>query len=96
MYNTSNQLSKFRTNKWVEINGDLREKYSTNRQIDTCILAKRTITITGVEKPLLPRSPARTPNHILRSRQNDEKNKGVIFKSCAPFTDCMSEINLLK
>ena len=23
----------------------------------------------------------------------DEKNKGVIFKNCAPFTDCISEIN---
>ena len=23
----------------------------------------------------------------------DERNKGVIFKNCAPFTDCISEIN---
>ena len=22
----------------------------------------------------------------------DERNKGVIFKNCAPFTDCISEI----
>ena len=27
------------------------------------------------------------------AKQLDEKNKGVIFKSCAPFTDCISEIN---
>ena len=26
-------------------------------------------------------------------RQLDERNKGVIFKNCAPFTDCISEIN---
>ena len=23
----------------------------------------------------------------------DERNKAVIFKNCAPFTDCISEIN---
>ena len=26
-------------------------------------------------------------------RQADERNKGGIFKNCAPFTDCISEIN---
>ena len=26
--------------------------------------------------------------------QTDERNKGVIFKNCAPFTDCTSEIML--
>ena len=26
-------------------------------------------------------------------KQLDETNKGVIFKKCAPFTDCISEIN---
>ena len=26
-------------------------------------------------------------------RQVDERNKGVILKNCAPFTDCVSEIN---
>ena len=27
------------------------------------------------------------------ARRLDERNKGVIFKHCAPFTDCVSEIN---
>ena len=27
------------------------------------------------------------------ARQADERNKGVIFKDCAPFTNCKSEIN---
>ena len=26
-------------------------------------------------------------------RRLDERNKGIIFKNCAPFTDCISEIN---
>ena len=31
--NTSNQLSKFSTKKWVEINDESRATYSVNRQI---------------------------------------------------------------
>ena len=27
------------------------------------------------------------------AKRLDERNKGVIFKNCAPFTDCISEIN---
>ena len=26
-------------------------------------------------------------------RKNDERNKGIIFKNCAPFTNCISKIN---
>ena len=32
--NTSNQPSKFRTKKWVEINDESRGTYSVNRQIN--------------------------------------------------------------
>ena len=44
---------------------------------DAYILAKETITITG----------------DVAAKQGDEKNKGVIFKNCAPFTKCISRIN---
>ena len=27
------------------------------------------------------------------TRQADKRNKRVTFKNCAPFTDCISEIN---
>ena len=27
------------------------------------------------------------------ARQADERDKGVVFKNCAPFINCMSEIN---
>ena len=39
-----------------------------------------TITITGQED-----------NDAAKGA--DERNKGVMFKNCAPFTDCKSEIN---
>ena len=83
--NVSNQPCKFKTRNWVEIIDDLRETY-TDADIkfkttmlnlcdyaDAYILVKGTITITGA-------------GDIAPSRQADEREKGVIFKNCAPFT----------
>ena len=47
---------------------------------DAYILVKGTITITGA-------------GNDAAARQADERNKGVIFKNCAPFTKCISRIN---
>ena len=47
---------------------------------DAYILVKRRIAITGV-------------GDTVANRQADERNKGVTFKNCAPFTNCKSEIN---
>ena len=92
---TSNQPSKFITKNWVEINDESRGTYNVNSQIkfktttlksslcdysDAYILVKGKITIAGVA------SDAAT-------RQADKRDKGVAFKNCAPFNDCISEIN---
>ena len=47
---------------------------------DTYVIVSGTIAITGGEN-----------NDA--GRRLGERNKEVIFKNCAPFTDCMSEIN---
>ena len=47
---------------------------------DVYILASGTITFTGAGADDA-------------SKQLDERNKGETFKNCAPFTDCISEIN---
>ena len=92
---TSNQPSKFRTKNWIEINDESRRTYNANSQIkfkttmlksslcdysDAYILAKGTITITGAGADAA-------------ARQADERDKGVAFKNCAPFINCISEIN---
>ena len=91
----SNQPSKFRTRNWVEINDESRGAYNVNSQVkfkttmlksslcdysDAYILVKGTITING--------RGADAP-----ARQADERDKGVSFKNCAPFINCISEIN---
>ena len=93
--NKSNQPSKFRTENWVEINDESRGTYNVNSQIkfkttmlksslcnysDAYILVKGTITIAGAGADAA-------------ARQADERDKGVIFKNRAPFTNCISEIN---
>ena len=47
---------------------------------DTYILESGTITITGAVADDA-------------AKRLDKRNKGVVFKNCAPFTDCISEIN---
>ena len=90
----SNQLSKFRTRHWVEINDESRGTYTGNDikfkttmlrsnlcdYADAYILVKGTITITGA-------------GNDAATRQADERDKGVTFKNCAPFTKCISRIN---
>ena len=103
----SNQPSKFRTKNWVEINDESRGTYTSNDikfkttmlrsnlcdYADSYILVKGTITITGnaVAEPN-PDAP-RTAAQLLAARQADERDKGVIFKNCAPFTNCISRVN---
>ena len=89
----SNQPSKFRTRNWVEINDESREAYNVNSQIkfkttmlksslcdysDAYILVKGTITVNDT---------------AAQGAAANNTNKKVIFKNCAPFTNCISEIN---
>ena len=93
--NASNQLSKFITKNWVKINEESRGIYNVNTQIkfkttilksslcdssDAYILVKGTITING-------------RGADAAARQANERDKGVAFKNCAPFINCISEIN---
>ena len=89
----SNQPSTFRTKNWVEINDESRGTYNVNSQIkfktamlesslcdysDVYILVKGTITVN---------------NTAAVDADANNTNKKVIFKNCAPFANCISEIN---
>ena len=90
----SDNLSKFRTRNWIEINNESRGNYANgdikfkNTMLrsnlcdyaDSYIRVKGTITITGA-------------GDDVAARQADERDKEVTFKNCAPFTKCISRIN---
>ena len=83
-----------RTRNWVEVNDESRGTYTSNDikfkttmlrsnlcdYADAYILVKGTITITG-------------EGNDDATKQADERNKGVTFKNCAPFTKCICRIN---
>ena len=93
--NMLNQLPKFKTKNWIDIHDQSRGVYNANSDIrfkiamlksslydysDAYIVVKGRITITGAG------------GHTA-ARQANEKNKRVIFKNCASFINCNSEIN---
>ena len=92
--NLLDSASKFRTRNWVEINDESRGTYTSNGikfkttmlrsslcdYADAYILVKGTITITGA-------------GNDDATKRADERDKGVTFKNCAPFTKCISRIN---
>ena len=91
---TSNQPSKFRTRNWIEINDESRGTYTGNGikfkatmsrsnlcdYADAYVIVKGTTTISSA-------------GDDDAAKRLDERNKGVIFKNCTPFTKCISRIN---
>ena len=86
----SNEPTKFRTKNWVEINDESRGTYNVDSQIkfkatmlksslcdysDAYIIVKETITVN---------------NTAAADADANNTNKKVIFKNCAPFTNCIS------
>ena len=93
--NASDQPSKFRTKNWVEINDESRGAYKVDSQMkfkatmlksslcdysDAYIFVKEKIRITG-------------RGADANARQTDERDKGIAFKNCVPFINCISEIS---
>ena len=75
LQSTSDNLSKFRTRNWVEINNESRVNYANNDiRFKTTMLRSNICDYAG-------------------EIQADERDKGVTFKNCAPFTKCISRIN---
>ena len=91
---TSDNPSKFRTRNWVEITDESRENYANSDirfkttmlrsnlrdYADSYIIVKGTMIITG-------------EGDNAAAERADEKDKGITFKNCAPFTKCISRIN---
>ena len=83
LQSTSDNLPKFRTRNWIEINDESRGNYASNDirfkatilrsnlydYADSYILLKGTIRITGA-------------GDNAGERQADERDKGVTFKNC--------------
>ena len=82
--NTSNQPVKFKTENWVGINDYARRTYNTSILIKSSLCDySDAYTLASGTITVENTGAAATPNN----------RKNIIIKSCAPCTDCISEIS---
>ena len=90
---TSNQSSKFRTRNWVEINDELRGAYNVNSQIKFKTTMLKSSLCGYSDAYILVKGTISVNNTAAAGAAANNINKKVIFKNCAPFTNCISKIN---
>ena len=91
--NTPNQPTKFRTKNWVEINDDSRGTYDTNSQIKFKTSMFRLSLWNYSDAYILVQGTITVPNTAFVAAATNNGDRKVIFRNCAAFTDCRSEIN---
>ena len=90
----SNQSSKFRTRNWVEINEESRGAYNVNSQIKFKTTMLNSSVCDYSDAYILGKGTISANNTAAAGADANNTNKKVIFKNCAPFTNCISAINI--
>ena len=91
--NASNKQSKFRTRNWVEMNDDTIGAYSPNKQTRFKTAMLRSSLCDYGDAYILVKGNISVNNTAAAGAAANNTNKKVIFKNCAPFTNCISKIN---
>ena len=87
--NTPNQPSKFRTKNLVKINDESHGVCNIGSQITFKTSMLRSSLCNYCDTYI---GTIAVPNTGTATALNN-RNKGVVFKNCAPFTDCLSDLN---
>ena len=90
--NVPNQLSKFRTKYWVEINYDSCGMYSTHSQNKL----KTTVLCDYSDAYILVNGTILVVNLVAAGAAAENYKKELLFKNCPPFTDWISEVNNMR
>ena len=89
----SNKSSKFRTRNWVEINDHIRGAYSSNKKIRFKTAMLRYSLCDYRDAYIFLKGNISVNNTAAEGAAANNTNRKVIFKNCAPFTNCISKIN---
>ena len=89
----SNHPSKFRTRNWVEINDESRGAYNVNSQIKFKTTMLKSSLCDYSDAYILVKGTISVNNTAAAGAAVNNDDRKVIFKNCAPFTNCISEIN---
>ena len=90
---TPNQRSKFRTRYWIEINDESREPYNVNSQIKFKTIMVKSSLCDYSDAYILVKGTITVNNTAAQGAAANNIDRKVIFKNCATFTNCISEIN---
>ena len=94
MLSASNQPSKFRARNWIEINDESKGPYTSNDfKFKTTMLRSNLCNYADAYIHVKGRIKISGAGDNDTAKRIGERNKGVIFKNCAPFTKCISRIN---
>ena len=89
----SNQPFKFKTKNWVEINDTSRGPCNLNNQIKFKTTMLKSSLCDYSDAYILIEGTITVNNTAAADADANNTNKKVMFKNCAPFTNCMSENN---
>ena len=89
----SNKPSKYRTRNWVEINDYIRGVYSPDKLIRFKTAMLRSSLCDYSDAYILVKGNITVNNTAAEGAPVNNTNKEVIFKSCAPFTNCKCNVN---
>ena len=89
---TPYQPSKFRTKNWVEINDESRGAYNVNSQIKFKTTMLKSSLCDYSDAYIRVKGTISVNDTVAGDAINNNNKKGI-FKNCAPFTNCISEIN---
>ena len=87
------QLFKLRSKNWVEVNDESRGTYSVNIQINFKTSMLRSSLYDYSDAYILFKGNISFNNTANAGAAANNTNKRVIFKNCAPLTDCISKTN---
>ena len=87
-----NQWSKFRTRDWVEINDESKGRYDNSNIRFKTFIIRSTLCDYSVAYIFVKRTTTIWNTAASGTAANNTEKK-VIFKNCAPFTECITEIN---
>ena len=88
----SNQPSKFRARNLVEINDESRGAYNVYSQIKFKTTMLKSSLCDYSDAYVLVKGTISVNNTAAQGAGANNINKEVIFKNCAPFSNCISEI----
>ena len=89
----TNKPSKFRTSNWVEINDNIRGAYSPNKQIRFKTLMLQSTLCDYRDSYIIVEENISVDNTAAAAAAANNAKKKVIFKNCAPCTNCISKMN---